>query len=284
MINYCRLFRCKNLLIVVLTQLLVYKCLIIDNSKLSYFETEFIFLMIATVLITAAGYLINDFYDVETDKINRPGKNIIDDKIGINTVLIIYTLLNAISLFIGFKISIQLGLIFLSAIILLLFYSAYFKSVVLTGNIIVSMLSALTVLVVWYYKPESNFFIIAFYVFFAFMTSLLREIIKDIEDVEGDSKTNVNTFAVIYGIKASKWVANILLWILMLSVLFFIVLNFISYLGFVVLFLLIFVLIPLLFLMYKIRKASIKKDFTYMSKVIKLIMIAGILSMIFYKL
>ncbi len=140
MINYCRLFRCKNLLIVVLTQLLVYKCLILNNSKLSYFETEFIFLMIATVLITAAGYLINDFYDVETDKINKPDKNIVNKNIGTKTVLIVYALLNAISLYIGFKISIQLGLIFLSAIILLLFYSAYFKSVVLTGNIIVSML------------------------------------------------------------------------------------------------------------------------------------------------
>jgi 4-hydroxybenzoate polyprenyltransferase len=226
-----KLVRWPNLLIVAATQWLIYFYLlhpIFDNHTLtgSFTLPEFILFVITTSLITASGYIINDLFDIETDKINRPHQRIIDLHISRSSARIIYFTFLIIGAFISLFLAMQRGdlaywLIYPLANIVLFSYSKWFKGIPLLGNIIVSIYcgavpglffltekSAFALL-----KPMNNYqfdkvIILLFsYTIFAFSTNLYREIVKDLQDEPGDYLSNIPTAAVLWGIPQTKYIA-----------------------------------------------------------------------------
>jgi 4-hydroxybenzoate polyprenyltransferase len=176
---------------------------------------------------------------------------------------------------------------------LLFLYSVSLKKKLLSGNILISLLTAWTVLVVTW--CEARFFfnagfnvsrilrITIMYAGFAFVTSLIREAIKDMEDVEGDRKFGCKTMPIIWGINASKIYTAVWMTILGIALLVLQVYVLQFRWWFVALYCLLFIFVPLLDVFRKLFKAQTAKDFHHLSSMVKLIMLTGILSMIFFR-
>ncbi len=305
MTTFFKLIRLPNLLIVILTQCLTYFCVIkpfVESGgiSLSLGFSEFILIVIMSVLITEAGYIINDYYDQDIDSINKPGFNTFN-KLNRALLLLSFAVFNLTGIFIGFYLAEQtdtllMGWFILCIVFILWLYSARYKRQLLTGNILVSLLSAFVVVIVWLF--EFFFFrteygnsieqremiiaineIILFYASFAFIVSLIREIVKDIEDREGDAEYDCKTLPVVVGVKNSKLVICLLLSAVVLSLLY---LQYWHYEGYKLLswYFVIAVQLPLIFLIYRIIIAESKNNFKYISAFLKIIMLFGIVSMI----
>ena len=197
MIKYLRLIRFPNLLIIMLTQVLVRYCLILPAFKTEYFITgifpkylsdaNFFLLVLSTVLIAAGGYIINDYFDVQTDKINKPGKNIVEISISKVRARNLYFVLSIFGVVLGFYLALQIskpaiGFIPLFSTVSLWMYSSYYKRQLLSGNILISILSALSILIVGLYEPEfyRNFIYLIWFTVSAFIScnTRLRFIIR----------------------------------------------------------------------------------------------------------
>lgn len=303
MINFFKLIRYKNLLIIVLTQYLMRFCIIrpilaVNEFELQFSELNFFFLVMATVVITAAGYVINDYFDTKTDLVNRPETVIIGKKMNRRWAIKWHILLNTIGIGLGVYISFYIGMPILALVFvfitgILWFYSTTYKRQFLIGNVIVAVLTALVPLMVvlfeipLLYKTygtlmnelNANFahvvvWVVAFSLF-AFLLTLSREIIKDIEDYEGDSAFGRQTMPIVMGVTNSKIIVITLLLTTIFSLLYLNV-TFLSdkYTFFYFILLLI---IPLIYLIYNVITSSSKKDYHRASNLNKIIMLAGIL-------
>lgn len=304
-----RLIRFQNLLIIAATQYIMRYCIIYPFLKINNFELQlsgfhFFLLVLSTVLIAAGGYVINDYFDTGTDRLNRPGKVVIDKSIQRRMAMLIHFLLNFTGIVIGIYLSFyikvpELSVIFMLAAGLLWFYSTNYKRQFLVGNIVVSIMTGIVpLMVILYEMPLLNakyglimlsyqanfnyiFFWIAAFSFFAFLTTLLREIIKDAEDFEGDSAFGMNTLPIIIGQKSTKIVISSLI-VTCLFLLTLVFIRFLLYRGISLDYLtagyfLLFLVLPFLFLLYKIIIAQDKKDFYTASQITKFIMLTGIL-------
>ncbi|MCH3882057.1 MULTISPECIES: geranylgeranylglycerol-phosphate geranylgeranyltransferase [Tenacibaculum] len=300
MISFLKLIRYKNLLMVLLTMVLTKYALIESFVSPSYLSNfKFVLLTISVLCITAGGYIINDIFDIETDKINKPNKVFIDVTISKSNAWRFYLVFTFWGIIIGKYLSVTLldikySLIFVICSILLFIYSYFFKRVSLIGNLIISFLISLSILLVYefHYKLaliNENFTslllqnIIFSYIIFSFFTTLVREIIKDIEDINGDLKINAKTLPIVIGRKRANRVA---LGFSVLLLLFLIVLirEFIIEEPVFLAYSIVFLLIPIGNFIYKLYDAKTKKDYSYLSKLMKLIMFFGILSMLLFKL
>lgn len=283
-----------NILIVLATQLLVYVAFVLpislgDLPGIEYppFYCYFIIALI-TCIVTIGGYIINDIYDIEIDKINKP------DKVMLNPVFWnqVYKVLFVIGLILVLFLSYQLSNIFYTPIYILAWlilqqYSKRWKCKVLIGNVVVALLSSLSVLTVLapafsiYLTYEEETFKLFFtpliyYTLMAFMISLLREMVKDIEDVEGDKKNACKTLAVQAGIVKSKVYTQFLqlttiVFSLMFAYVFFDMRRHI-WVGFIF-----FLILLLVYQMYKLNVGQDPKDFRSVQKFYKLLMVIGIL-------
>jgi len=304
MLSFIKLIRVPNLIIIVLTQYLTRFCILQPLLKsqgisLQFSELDFFLLVLSTILIAGAGYIINDYFDLKIDNINKTEKIIIGRNISIKNSIILYVLMNIIAIGVGFYISQKVGnikyvLIFVFIGFLLLFYSAKYKNKFLTGNLIVSFLSAFVIIIVWIYEIlalgknqisiasqwEVMKLLVLGYSIFAFLVSLAREIIKDIQDVEGDRTFGCRTIPVVVGITNSKLIVVGITILTMLILAYGQYLFFIYENNFICFY---FILVQLLFvyLIYTLIKANEIKDFRFTGNLSKLIMLAGILSMLF---
>ncbi|HOX78355.1 MAG TPA: geranylgeranylglycerol-phosphate geranylgeranyltransferase [Bacteroidales bacterium] len=188
---------------------------------------QFLLLILATVLIGAGGYVINDVLDIEIDRINKPDRQIIGKKISVETGNKLHFNLTASGIVLGIAFSYLSGNIFLAILFVIIptalfYYSFKYKYLPIAGNLVVALLAALTVIIYWLFEfyhlkktPEVfieaassfailNRFILAF-ASFAFLTTLTREIIKDAEDMTGDSRFGCNTLAIVLGQKKVKY-------------------------------------------------------------------------------
>lgn len=306
MLHFLRLIRWPNLLIVSLSMVLILFFVIDPVLKVGWFEgglnpLQFSLLVISTLLITVGGYLINDFFDMQADSINKPGKNQVGKRFAVTRVQLFYWLFTIMGVLTGTVLSWMLNqlnyaLIFVFAAGLLWFYSERYKCMPVVGNIVVAFLSALSFGLVWVFEffalgqnpdafasvqanfPLVNHFVLI-YMGFAFVVSLLREVVKDIEDIEGDERYGCNTFAVAYGENRSKLLSLIIaaagfffsIWLQW----FFYEAGFMILLGYFIAIDVLFIIIILWLL-----QAKRKSDFRRLSGFIKLIMVIGILSMI----
>jgi 4-hydroxybenzoate polyprenyltransferase len=276
---YINLIRFPNLVLVVLSQALVQACLLTAGISLTkLFEPAFWALTFSTVCIAAAGYIINDYYDVKIDAINKPDKMVVGKVVRRRKAMFAHLALSFIGVAIGFWLSISVGLINAGAVMLLWGYSARLKKMILIGNIAIALLASSMLLVVAVYADTLNKITIG-YACFAFIISLIREIIKDMEDVKGDASFDCRTLPIVAGLRNTKLVLYPLT-IAFLILLVTAILHNRTTIYFDM-YMVIFVIIPSIWMIVKLSKADRKRNFTYLSNLNKVIMLTGILSMLF---
>ena len=310
MIAFLQLIRYRNLLIIAATQYMMRYLILAPILSVNGFVPQldhlhFFLLVFSSMAITAAGYVINDYFDVKTDLFNRPSTVIVGKKISRRGAMTLHIILNTAGILIGIYLSwhigiLSLGIAYILAAGLLWFYSTTYKRQFLIGNLIVSVFTAMVpFLVVIFEVPllnvsyrevllanDINFNnVIAWvggFAFFAFLSTLLREIIKDIEDFEGDAAYGRSTLPIVLGLRFTKIliVFLILLTVVALAVVY---LKYLLYnpAGNVDLLSLTWfalaLIIPFLVLAYRIIAAREKKDYHRASNLTKTIMLAGIL-------
>ncbi len=275
---FLSLIRSRNIIIVVISQYMARVFLIgPKNQWLEIIQDTNLFLLVlATSAIAAGGYIINDYFDIKIDIINKPDKVIIGKIIPRRWAILIHQIFSLSGLIIGFYLNFHIGIINFVAVSLLWFYSERFKRKAFIGNFLVATLTAISILVVGiFYRINMEFIVI--YAIFAFFISLIREVIKDMEDIRGDSKYNCQTLPIIWGIRKTKILIYILIgffYSLLLSIA-------VSINNPYLLLLFSSSILPFIWLSYKVYIADKKRDFTFLSSVCKTIMIIGIGSMLF---
>ncbi len=300
---FFRLIRWPNLFFIALAQSLFYYAILLPGFqtvglKNTLSPNMFFFLVLSCLFIAAAGYIINDYFDLNIDRVNKPGKMVVEKIIKRRWAIIWHGLLSGLGILIGIYISFSIHnpIIWIShcaAVALLLFYSTTFKRKLLIGNIIVSFLSSWVLLVLYlcefrlhtfvhpiYHQVLSRIFKFAIlYAGFAFILSLVREVVKDIEDMEGDASYKCRTMPIVWGVDVSKVFAGTWLVVLILSmaILQFYVLQYKWW--WVVVYSVLFVILPLLYILRNLYRARAQEDFHELSGDIKLVMFTGILSM-----
>lgn len=287
--HFLQLIRFKNLLMLVLVQTLFW-LRFNDNSN----TIHFFLLIISTIFLAAAGNVINDYFDVDADKINKPDKVIVERLISKKRTLIIYNILNLLGIFSGFFLAMisnkkHYGLLFIAISILLFYYSKYFKKTALVGNFIVAFFIAFSILIILIF-PSVHLVIveeqikvmriIVSYTIFAFLLNLIREIVKDIEDIDGDYKLNMKTLPILLGKKRSQ---NVVFYISL--ILFFLLILWVSIIDqlYFYLFAVVFLIIPLGYFILNIKEVKTKKELHNLSTMLKVIMLFGMLSILVLK-
>ncbi|MBL7932408.1 MAG: geranylgeranylglycerol-phosphate geranylgeranyltransferase [Bacteroidia bacterium] len=313
-IAFFKLVRVENLLMIALTQFLLryfvlQKVLSINDIELALNSFLFYLMVLSTVLIAAAGYIINDYFDVKTDLINHPDTVVLDRVIKRRWAIFLHITFTLAGITLGMYAALKTGYLRLAifhfaAAILLWFYSTDLKKKLLIGNIVVSLLTAAVafmpiVFEMGVLQKRSPGFIFAnshavlsslkitcIFSLFAFITSLAREIIKDIEDFKGDKETGGHTLPIVMGIRVSKLNAFFLLVITAL-LLMFVVYNSVRFQRVLFsinnVYIVLTLIVPLVALAIYVVKASESKHFKRASLFLKLIMLLGLCySFIFY--
>ena len=290
-------------MIIILTQYLMRWCIIkpilnVYNFNLQFSELNFFFLVMATVFITAAGYVINDYFDTKTDLVNRPETVIVGRLLNRRWAILLHVILNGIGIGLGTYISFYVEMPILSVVFvfitgILWFYSTSYKRQFLVGNIAVATLTALVPLMVilfeipllnkeyglliteMYFDFNHIILWVSAFAFYAFLLTMIREIIKDVEDYEGDSVYGGKTMPIVLGVVNSK----IVIITFILTTLFSLLYVYFRFLNdlYTLIYFVIFLIIPLIYLVFKIIVADGKKDYHKASNLSKLIMLAGIL-------
>jgi len=305
---FLQLIRYKNLLFIGITQLFFYTCVILPAYQ-KYTggfpllnQNLFHWILVASILIAGAGYIINDYFDLNIDRINKPSKMVVDKEISRRWAMMLHLILSVSGLIITSYVSIELNnflLILLNgiAVMLLWVYSTTFKKKLLSGNIIISLLTAWVLFVLFVTEinwkqggilPSTNQALITIYKLsilyggFAFIVSLIREVVKDIEDEVGDRKYGCRTMPIVWGINSSK--VFIAVWIITLfgslsAIMVYALINKWYYIGLYIL----TILLPIIANIFlKLKKAMTIADYSSLSKQIKILMLLGILSMALY--
>ncbi|OIP02273.1 MAG: hypothetical protein AUJ98_01845 [Bacteroidetes bacterium CG2_30_33_31] len=310
-----KLIRGGNLLFIVLIQYF-FKYLILDsliNEKMVFFSGAtlasqrilFFLMVLSTVFIAAAGYIINDISDVRADKINKPGENIIGEIISLNLAKTLYYSFNVLGILLGFFCFYFLGKptlisVQLLMVMLLYLYAVEYQCKSFWGNVMVAFAASMVVLIVWLfefymlliakstYLLSDNFSILLIVGFagFAFLFTLLREWSKDLQDFDGDSAVGCRNLMIKIGMKKGNLMLAIALIISSILIIVWQILLFLntnSHLLFTSIYFVLQVLIYT-FLLPLILKANGKNDYHKISNGLKLIMAAGMLFMIFFRI
>lgn len=302
--SFLKLVRLPNLIFIALTQVLFQYCIfrpLYNGAALVNDDRHFILLMLASVLIAAAGYVINDYFDINIDEVNKPERMVVDKVISRRWAIAWHFMLSFSGLVLTFfalgsfreKWYLLLANVF--CVNLLWFYSTNFKKSLLTGNIVISLLTAWTILIIFFSKVtwhdalggsftnQHKFFRLALvYAGFAFIISLIREAIKDMEDMAGDTRYGCRTMPIVWGVNAAKVYTAVWIVILIASLAAIQVYSLQFRWWWPVLFSIILIIVPLVYILFSLRKATVQADFHRLSSQTKLVMLTGILSMAFF--
>ncbi len=309
---FFKLTRWSNLLMIAIMMLLVYYCLmspLFTSGIASVMPSQpaFLLLLMSLIFIVAGGYVINDLFDVEIDRLNKPDKFIVTKIFTEKETKISYIILTTIGLAAGLASSIMIEksdfftlFALLSLLVAILYsYSSTYKRKFFVGNLIVSLSVAFAVFLPWLFELlylSNNLLVLSaskelmmgilpfvmIYTAFAFLMTLIREIIKDVEDYKGDSVTHCRTLPIVLGVKKTKTILYIMIAVLMLILFYysFILFNLKLYVAFVMMSL---IVVCSILLITKILKADDKNDFHFLSSLSKIMMLIGILSMLFIR-
>lgn len=303
---FLQLVRWPNLAFIALTQVLFVYCIVHPVMYAAGAEPNikgiyFLLLMTSYVLIAASGYIINDYFDLNIDQINKPDKLVVEKIIPRRWVIFWHLFLSVSAVAMGFYIDFNtnvrfLGLVNFACVVLLFIYSISLKKKLLSGNIVVSALTAWSILVIGWCET-SNLIqpaligsftqkltrITFLYTGFAFVISLIREVVKDMEDIQGDSRYGCNTMPIAWGINATK--VFVAVWLVVLA-------SALAIVQFYVLvfrwwwsaaYCIVFIIVPLVYIFKLLVQAVTSKDYHRLSSLIKVVMFTGILSMIFFR-
>lgn len=232
--SFFKLVRWPNLLITAMMMCLVYHCVMMMEST-----AAFTLLVISMVFVVAGGYVINDIFDVETDAINKPKKLIVGKIFSEKQCNVFYLTLTVIGLCCALASTIiaygtKFYLVFICMLLLagvLYSYSSTYKKKLLIGNIIVSLSVAFAVFLPWLFEMlymsehtlllsanenlmTASLRIVLYYTGFAFLTTLIREIVKDLEDIDGDERSGCRTMPIAWGMKTSNVIVAVMLFLL----------------------------------------------------------------------
>jgi len=297
MLHFFKLIRYQNLLMLAFMQLIFrYGFLKWQNIPLSLADWQYCLLVISTVLIAAGGYVINDIFDQETDSENKPSKTIIGKAISESMGYNIYVALTVVGVGIGFYLSNVImkpsfATIFILIASLLYIYATSLKQMLLVGNVIVAFLLSFSVIIIGIFDLypatyEGNqkemgvlFSILIDYAVFAFIVNFIREITKDLEDINGDYNQGMHTLPIILGVQRTAKVVFGLSFIPLVILLYYTNAYFASNNLYVATIYSLLTLVgPLLYFTIKSWTAKTKKDFHHLSLVLKMVLLFGILS------
>lgn len=309
--QWLRLLRWRNLLIILLTQWAVWQLVLVpfhQEGRMLLQPLYFWMLCLSTVFIAAAGYAINDYFDVRIDAINKPHELVLGQYIPRKLAIISHLTLNAIGVFLAFWVAWKGGhpewvLLQILCVVLLWFYSSSLKQRFMWGNLTVSLLTALTIFALWLYEPGIHAFtfrpaflpargrpipnpvyVLGIYAAFAFLLTWMREIVKDMEDFEGDDAEGCRTMPILWGLKKSGVFVQVLgvaaLLPLALAAFKMLQKNLESLLGWYVLLL---VLLPLFIWTITLNQKATTRHYHRYSRYLKYIMLAGIGSLFVYR-
>ena len=297
--KYLKLVRFPNLVLLAIMQL-IFRYGFLDHQMLvlALNDWQYVLLVLSTVFIAAAGYVINDIFDQESDAINRPQQQIVGKSISESAAYNIYVALNLIGVGIGFYLSNVIekpsfATIFIFIAALLYFYATTLKGIVLLGNFVVAFILALSVLVIGVFdlypmifhgnqaQMKVLFSILTDYAVFAFLINFIREIIKDAEDVKGDYNQGIRTLPIVFGIeRTAKVIFGLLLVAVGLVAWYMNTYLMINELYIAVIYLLITVVAPLLYTLVISWTAKSPKEFRHLSWILKAIIFFGICSIL----
>jgi 4-hydroxybenzoate polyprenyltransferase len=272
--GFFRLIRVQNLLIIVFSQ---YLCAIYLLEGISVTNVELFLLSLSTVFLAAAGYIINDYYDVKIDYVNKPNRVIVGKVLKRRVVLFSHSLLNFTAIGIGFYLNLKIAAIHFTSAFLLWLYSNQLKRLPFIGNLTVAFLTGISISIVSIYFGQKAI-LINIYAVFAFSISLIREIIKDMEDWKGDATFGCKTLPIIFGLRKTK----------------LIVYSFIGLFGFLIFYLTQFLennilyyyfsglTLFIIYFVHRLSTADKVKDFHFLSTYCKVIMLSGIISILLF--
>ena len=299
--------RLPNLSIIGLVLYLQRWCIVVPGLQQSGIElgwTGYGLIVLGTVLIAAGGYLINDYFDTEIDAVNRPEKAVSLRFIlpgTLKTAYLTATLAGLISIVWACYLSgiYILWLVYLLAAVILFWYSYQLKKVLFLGNLAVAIASAFTMPAAWLYDllslsgwssigfSAANVYFgitkrVIIYSLFAFLISFAREIIKDIEDMEGDSRYGCQSLPVVYGVPVAKKIIITCFALILMVLCFWQIDLFKTGHSDIAVYLAIAVDLPLLWLTTFVFRIRTKAESHKAGLLTKIIMVTGILSMLWF--
>lgn len=296
---FLQLIRFPNLLMIILTQALVkYQLFKPFGIEVTLNDFNFFLLVLSMICLAAAGNIINDLHDIKTDFINKPQKLIIGTHISEKTAYNLFFLFNILGVGIGFYLSNLVGkpsftALFILPSAFLYFYATQIKGTVLVGNLVVSVMVAMIIIMVGIFElipaitPENRqtqkviFSILIDYAIFAFLLNFLREMVKDQEDIRGDYNAGYQTLPVILGRERTNKIIFLVALLPLTGAVFYIY----SYLyqnRAAFFYALAFIVAPLLYFLVKITVAKTKEQYHHLSTILKLILAAGLISIGLY--
>ena len=293
--KYLKLIRYQNLLMLAFMQL-VFRYLFLAQSYVDLALTDFnyILLVIATVCIAAGGYVINNIMDQDTDEIAKPQNRVVGVSISETVAYNWYIGLTIVGVGIGFYLSNVIykptfASMFILVATLLYMYATSFKQIPVVGNIVVALMLSTSIIIIGLFdilpaidmdnrfRMKEAFDILMHYAIFAFIINLIREIVKDMEDMDGDYQSGINTLPNAIGIQKTKIIVGVLT-IISIGILAYYVNSNLFELDYVVYYAMILIVGPLIYFGVKLLNATTKKEFHHLSLVLKIILFFGILS------
>jgi len=304
MMSILKLIRFKNLIIIALVQILIKYALLVpfytDYGVVTFLNPfEFTVLILATICIAAAGYVINAIYSIETNLINQPETVIVSKTLSETKAYNLFMIFNVIGVTAGFYLAYAINkpslfVLFFAASALLYIYATALKQMPFIGNLVLAVVVALGLLIVGIFElfpamtpgNKSNqilfFRIIVDYTLFVFGLTLIRAIVKDIEAVNGDYKLGMQTLPILFGRQRATLIAFVLTLLLILGVTAYVVHFFFEQL-FLLIYFLILVIGPLIYVSIKLYQAETAKEHRKINTYLKYILLAGLMSMLLYQ-
>ncbi len=293
--KYLKLIRYQNLLLLAFMQL-VFRYLFLEQSYVDLALTDFnyILLVIATVCVAAGGYVINNIVDQETDEIAKPQNRVVGVSISETVAYNWYIGLTIVGVGIGFYLSNVIykptfASMFILVATLLYMYATSFKQIPVLGNVVVALLLSTSIIIIGLFdilpaidvdnrfRMKEAFNILMEYAVFAFIINLIREIVKDLEDMDGDYQSGINTLPIMMGIPKTKIIVGILT-VISIGILAYYINSNLFELDYVIYYSMVFIIGPLIYFGVKLINAVTKKEFHHLSLVLKLILFFGIIS------
>jgi len=299
-LNVLKLIHFPNLLIIALAQILIrYGLYVPFNATPALSDFQFALLILATLAIAAAGYVINDIYDQEIDRINKPNSLLVGNKISEKQANSLFVILNIIGVGIGFYLAntIQRPVFvsfFILISLLLYLYASSLKRILVVGNLLIAVLVAMSILIVpifdllptitWQNQvvQTRTFLLILDFAIFAFFINWIREIVKDLLDIDGDKKGGINTLPIAIGRSRTLKIIMALTFLLLCGIIYYMYENLYKQ-QYLMLYFLVFIVGPLLYLFIKTFDAKSKKRYRFMASLLKIIMLMGICAMILFR-
>lgn len=232
-------------------------------------------IVIVSGLTIASGYIINNFYDSKKDLINRPNKSQLDRLVSQKTKLNVYFTVNFIVFLLSFLVSVRAVLFFSTYIFLIWFYSHKLKKMLVVGNLTSAFLSVLPFFAILLYYKNIYPQIFA-HATFLFLLLLIREIIKDLENIKGDIANDYQTIPVIFGESTAKRIITLLTVLTIIPIYFLVEIFEVGYMD-----IYFYVsMIILIFFLQKLWKSSSKPDYLQLHNILKFLVVSGVFCII----